>query len=97
MEEPKREKLPMTEKLELTESEAMALIEGAIKVLIDNSDYFYRSNVGPQYSKITPEGNQMLIKAMTALLPLLADAKHRDLDRRAKEIIMDTLKENHES
>lgn len=83
----------MTEKLELTEKEVMLLIEGAVKVFVTNSDYFYHSNVGPQYSKITPAGNQMLIKSMGALLPLLAKAQHRDLHERAKQITFDTLAE----
>ena len=83
----------MTEKLELTEKEVMLLIEGTVKVFVNNSDYFYHSGVGPQYSKITPAGHQLLIKSMGTLLPLLADAQSRALDDRAKSITWNSLQE----
>jgi hypothetical protein len=35
----------------------------------------------------------MVLKSMTALLPLLAQAKERDLDKRAKSITWNTLQE----
>jgi hypothetical protein len=83
----------MIEKLNLTEKEIMLMIEGTVKVFVNNSDYFYHSGVGPQYSKITPEGQQMLIKSMGTLLPLLADAQSRALDERAKSITWNSLQE----
>ena len=89
----KKGKPPMTEKPELTEKEVMLLIEGTVKVFVNNSDYFYHSGVGPQYSKITPAGHQMLIKSMGTLLPLLADAQIRALDERAKSITWNSLQE----
>jgi hypothetical protein len=93
MAEIKREKHPMTEKLELTEHEVMVILEGSLKELVNRHEYFYRSGVGPQYSKLTPEGTEMLLKSMTALLPLLADAQHRELNERAKQMTFDTLAE----
>jgi hypothetical protein len=85
--------LPMTEKPELSEKEVMLMIEGTVKVFVNNSDYFYHSGVGPQYSKITPAGHQLLLKSMGALLPLLADAQSRALDDRAKSITWNSLQE----
>jgi hypothetical protein len=85
--------LPMTEKPELSEKEVMLLIEGTVKVFVNNSDYFYHSGVGPQYSKITPAGHQLLLKSMGTLLPLLADAQSRALDDRAKSITWNSLQE----
>jgi hypothetical protein len=89
----KNGELPMTEKPELSEKEVMLLIEGTVKVFVNNSDYFYHSGVGPQYSKITPAGHQLLLKSMAALLPLLADAQSRALDDRAKSITWNSLQE----
>jgi hypothetical protein len=93
MTESGREKPPMNENLELTEREVVVIIEGSLKALVSKHEYFYRSGVGPQYSKLTPEGIEMLIKSMSALLPLLADAQHRDLQERAKQMTFDTLAE----
>jgi hypothetical protein len=78
---------------QLTTKEVMTMIEGSVKAIVDNSDYFYNSNVGPQYSKLTPRGCDMILKSMTALLPLLAQAKERELDERAKSITWNTLQE----
>ena len=78
---------------ELSEKEVMTMIQGSVKAIIDNSDYFYNSGVGPQYSKLTPAGCDMVLKTMTALLPLLAQAKERTLNERAKQMTFDTLAE----
>jgi hypothetical protein len=74
----------------------MTMIEGSVKAIVDDPDYFYNSNVGPQYSKLTPTGCDMLLKSMTALLPLLAQAKERDLDDRARSITWKSLQEQND-
>jgi len=81
---------------QLSTKEVMTMIEGSVKAIVDNPDYFYTSNVGPQYSKLTPTGCDMLLKSMTALLPLLAQAKERDLDARAKSITWKSLQEQND-
>ena len=78
---------------QLTTKEVMTMIEGSVKVVVDDPEYFYNSGVGPQYSKLTPSGCDMILKSMTALLPLLAQAKERELDERAKSITWNTLQE----
>ncbi len=78
---------------QLTTKEVMTMIEGSVKAVVDNPEYFYNSGVGPQYSKLTPGGCDMILKSMTALLPLLAQAKERELDERAKSITWNTLQE----
>jgi hypothetical protein len=78
---------------QLTTKEVMTMIDGSVKAIVDNPDYFYNSNVGPQYSKLTPSGCDMILKSMTALLPLLAQAKERELDARAKSITWNSLQE----
>ena len=78
---------------QLTTKEVMTMIEGSVKAVVDDPVYFYSSGVGPQYSKLTPSGCDMILKSMTALLPLLAQAKERELDERAKSITWNTLQE----
>ena len=78
---------------QLTTKEVMTMIEGSVKAVVDNPEYFYTSGVGPQYSKLTPSGCDMVLKTMTALLPLLAQAQERDLDARAKSITWNSLQE----
>jgi hypothetical protein len=78
---------------QLTTKEVMTMIEGSVKAVVDNPEYFYSSGVGPQYSKLTPSGCDMILKSMTALLPLLAQAKERELNERAKSITWNSLQE----
>ncbi len=78
---------------QLTTKEVMTMIEGSVKAVVDNPEYFYNSGVGPQYSKLTPSGCDMVLKTMTALLPLLAQAQERELDERAKSITWNSLQE----
>ena len=89
----KGKRIMIHELKQLTTKEVMTMIEGSINAVVDNPDYFYNSNVGPQYSKLTPHGCDMVLKTMTALLPLLAQAKERELDERAKSITWNTLQE----
>jgi hypothetical protein len=81
---------------QLSTKEVMTMVEGSIKAIVDNPDYFYSSGVGPQYSKLTPKGCDMVLKTMTVLLPLLAQAKERDLDERAKSITWNSLQEQND-
>ena len=78
---------------QLTTKEVMTMIEGSVKAIVDDPGYFYSSGVGPQYSKLTPSGCDMILKTMTALLPLLAQAQERELDARAKSITWNSLQE----
>ena len=89
----KGKRIMIHELKQLTTKEVMTMIEGSVAAIIDDSDYFYSSGVGPQYSKLTPSGCDMVLKTMTALLPLLAQAKERDLNERAKSITWNTLQE----
>ena len=78
---------------QLTTKEVMTMIEGSVKSIVESPEYFYNSGVGPQYSKLTPNGCDMVLKTMTALLPLLAQAQERELDERAKSITWNSLQE----
>jgi hypothetical protein len=72
----------------LSTEEIHTMMQGTLGAIVKDSAYFYHSNVGPQYSKLYPAGEAMLIKSMNTLLPLLAEANNRELDKRAKEIVI---------
>lgn len=76
----------------LNEKEVIEMISGTLRSIIDNTDYFYHSPVGVQYSKLHPQGEQVLIKTMSVLLPLMAKARDESLDKRAKELVVNELK-----
>jgi hypothetical protein len=80
----------------LTVVECHTMIKGSLAAVIDNKEYFYNSHVGPQYSHLTDAGETILVKSMNALLPLLAQAKERELDERAKSITWNSLQEQHD-
>jgi hypothetical protein len=40
----------------LNEKEVIEMISGTLRSIIDNTDYFYHSPVGVQYSKLHPQG-----------------------------------------
>ena len=89
----KGKRIMIHELKQLSQKEVMIMIEGSVNAIVANPDYFYSSGVGPQYSKLTPSGCDMVLKTMTALLPLLAQAKERELDERAKSITWNSLQE----
>jgi predicted metal-dependent hydrolase len=80
------------EESKLNEEEVLMLISSVLESVVNNDNYFYRSNVAPQYSSIHPAGEEMLIKSMRALLPLLAEAKQDKLKKIAKQLTLDSLK-----
>lgn len=82
----------MSDKELLTEEEVFVIIEGTLKSIISNRDYFYHSAVGPSYSKLYPDGERFLIKSMQTLLPLLSKAQEEALDVRAKDLVVKNLK-----
>ena len=82
----------MEQEVSLTERDVLLLIEGALKTIVANKEYFYNSRVAPHYSKLSEPGEEFLLKTMKTLLPLLAQAHTEELDRRAKELVLDTLK-----
>jgi hypothetical protein len=79
-----------------TVAEVQTIINGSIDAIISNKDYFYHSGVAVNYSHLTKEGEAMLVKTMNSLLPLLDDAKSRELDERAKAITWNSLQEQND-
>lgn len=64
-----------------------------IKDLLDNSRYFYHSTVGTQYCHLTEEGEKAILDYIKIMSPLIHEAEQKAFDQRAKDIVMQTLKD----
>ena len=68
------------------------LLYGGISELMHNKTYYYKSSVGRGYSKWTDEGEKALNEFVSEIANFIIEADKEELDRRAKEMVMDTLK-----
>jgi hypothetical protein len=68
------------------------LIYGGLEELINNSKYYYHSSVGANYSHLTEDGKEAVSEFMDAMAWKIHEANNADLDRRAKEQVLSTLK-----
>jgi len=65
---------------------------GGIKELMRNPYYYHRSSVGAEYSHWTDPGKQALEEYMSMMGHQVVRAEDRDLDRRAKDMVIKNLK-----
>lgn len=68
------------------------LIYGGINELMQNSRYYYHSNVGSDYSKWTPDGKLAVQEFLEQITKFIHDAEQAALDDRSKDILLKTLK-----
>jgi hypothetical protein len=68
------------------------LIYGGLNELVQNNQYYYHSNVGPNYSHWTEEGSRALSTYLHTIAELMFDTEHESLDKRAKELVLKGLK-----
>jgi hypothetical protein len=68
------------------------MIVGSIKELIKDKQYFYNSSVGPEYSRLTDEGNRTIIDIINILGPRLLKAETEEDIERSKELVLKELK-----
>ncbi len=68
------------------------LLYGGISELMKNKNYYYNSSVGKAYSHFTDEGKIALSEFVLEISQFMTEADKAELDRRAKEMVMDTLK-----
>jgi hypothetical protein len=64
-----------------------------VKELIFDSKYFYHSAVGANYSHLTKDGERAVLDYIRVMAPLMREAEEQALDQRAKNIVMQTLKD----
>ena len=70
------------------------IIYGSLKELLSNSRYIYNSNVGPEYSEWTETGQKEILHYLKHISFLMAHSERAELDRRAKEMVLENLKSN---
>ena len=68
------------------------LMYGGVAELMRNHHYFYYSAVGAHYSHWTEEGTKALADYMTIMGYKMLEAEEMELDQRAKDMVMKTLK-----
>lgn len=68
------------------------LCYGGMEELLNNSRYYYHSSVGASYSHLTDEGKDAVLEFMNLMAWKIKEANETDLDRRAKQQVLDQLK-----
>lgn len=68
------------------------VLYGGLSEIITNKNFYYRSSVGSSYSHITEQGQAEIMEFLLMIFQKIEEAERSDLDRRAKEIVMNHLK-----
>ena len=68
------------------------LIYGGVEEILNNRNYYYHSSVGRDYSHLTDEGKVAIVEFMDLMAWKVREANEADLERRAKEQVMNALK-----
>ncbi len=72
------------------------LVYGGLEELINNQRYYYHSTVGYSYSHLTENGKEAVADFMNIMAWKIREANDADLERRAKEQVLNALKKEHE-
>lgn len=70
------------------------LVYGGLEEILQNRRYYYASTVGRDYSHFTDEGKAAVMEFMTLMAYQVRRAEEQDLDRRAKQQVIDQLKQS---
>ena len=68
------------------------LVYGGLEEILNNRRYYYHSSVGLGYSHLTDEGKVAVLEYMDLMAFKIKQAENSDLDRRAKQQVLDQLK-----
>lgn len=68
------------------------LVYAGLTELVQNKKYYYHTTIGMNYCHLTDEGKEAIIDLVNMLAPHIIEAKHRELDEHAKNMVMDGLK-----
>jgi len=70
------------------------LIYGGLAEISKNERYYYYSPVGSNYCHLTDQGREALAEFMENMIRVLRETEARELDYRAKQMVIDGLKTN---
>ena len=65
---------------------------GGLLELINNRHFYYKSSTGAGYSHLTDEGKEAVAEFINLLAYKMLEAEDEDLNRRAKQAVVDQLK-----
>ena len=68
------------------------LVYGGLEELMNNNRYYYHSSVGSAYSHLTEDGKLAVVEFMDLMAWKIKECNNADLERRAKEQVMNALK-----
>jgi hypothetical protein len=68
------------------------LIYAGFIELLENKKFYYHSSIDSKYSHLTDEGKTAIIDLVHMIAPHIIAAHIRELDERAKKMVMDGLK-----
>lgn len=68
------------------------LLYGGMVELMNNKNYYYHSSISSNYSKWTDAGTEALLEYTTAMVELMIATETADLDKRAKDMVINSLK-----
>jgi len=64
---------------------------GLLEILKDR-DYYYHSNVGPEYCHFTEKGTEAVIEYLNVMAPHMLKKDNKELEDLAKKLTWDELK-----
>jgi hypothetical protein len=80
-------------KYNMEKSAIKDLIYGGIEEILQNRRYYYSSSIGRDYSHFTDEGKEAVMEFMSVMAFQVRRAEEQDLDSRAKQQVIDSLKQ----
>lgn len=84
--------LRLMRKFNMEKQAIKELLYGGVSELMKNKRYYYVSSVSKDYNKWTEEGLTALNDFVGVITHYIIAADENDLDRRAKEIVFNSLK-----
>lgn len=70
------------------------ILYGSLKELLSNDKFMYNSTIDPAYSSWTDLGQKEALQFLKQMSFMMAQAESEELDRRAKEMVLENLKTN---
>ena len=69
------------------------MLYATINDLTNDPDFYYKSAVGDEYSRLTAEGEQQLLNLISNTIPLIHKCEDEQFQEDCKEATYDTLKD----
>jgi len=84
--------LRQVKKSKMNKEAVKDLTYGGVMEILRNRKFYYRSSIGAQYCHLTGEGEKALMEYMKLMSFKMIEAEEAELNRRAKDMVLNTLK-----